>query len=227
MPRTVAPVAPTRRKLPPAPPPVTRAAPPRRAAPPPVEAPAAPPAVMRAPPRAAVSPPPPMPRGAVNAARPAPVAAPVAVGPSPETIALRAELASMRGEIEKLTKAAARAKQGPIARTEDEIRDGIEIPAEDWRAAYHGQAVYLHAWMRPNAKQGFLKPAITLTGAAPVLALLAMPRDADGPMGAQARALGELASHETRNEAGDLVGEPYYINTEELALLWDHESNGT
>ena len=215
------------RNAPPAPP--ARKAPARNA-PQTAAAPASAPAV-RSPGRAPVAPPPPMPRGrgtVLAAAAPAPRAA-AAPPVNAEAVQLRAELATVRAELAKLSKAAARSK-GPITRTAEDITEGAPALApNDWRSDYVGEERWILAWERATARAGEKNPIVLLEGAPPILALLAIPRDVDGPngWGPTARARGELALHETRNEAGEFVGDPSYVDAEELALIWDHESNGT
>lgn len=170
---------------------------------------------------------------AVNAAPAATVKAPklgtpaatVAATPaSSEAATLRAELASVRAELAQLSKAAARSK-GPIVRSTEEILDGApELGEDDWRAGYAGERRYTLGWERPDNRAGQPHAPITLTGGPVTHALLAVPRDNDGPHGAAARAAGLLAVYETQTEDGRWMP-PVYVTESELGQIWDHDSN--
>jgi hypothetical protein len=139
-------------------------------------------------------------------------------------VALKAELTAVRAELAKLSKAAAKTK-GPAVRTEEEILTGApELAADDWRAGYAGTRRYLLAWERPDNGWGKPHAPIALTGAPSILALLAIPRDSDGPHGAACRAAGLLAVYETTTEDGRWMP-PVYVNEAELGVIWDHEAN--
>lgn len=137
--------------------------------------------------------------------------------------ALSAEIASLKNEIVKLAKAAARAAT-PTKRTPEEILEGAMdlISGDDWRAPYVGSIVFLKGHSRDARTQ-----KLTLHEGDPsVPHLMAIPRDNDGPYGAQARATGELAAHFTRAESGEYLGLPTFYNRAELAELWDDALNG-
>lgn len=133
---------------------------------------------------------------------------------------IRAALVQAKEEIAKLHKMIAKTK-GPIERTKDDILEGIEIEDGDWRADYQGATIYVKGWDR-DAKGGEAK----LTGDASYPVLCAIPRDSDGSWGTDARARGELALHMRRTEKGTYLGEPHYVDADELATIWDHEKNG-
>lgn len=173
------------------------------------------------------------PRGAVNAARPAP-AAPVAVArpaarpaPAPEaseSAALRAELSEAKAEIAKLTAAIGKASAKRNAkgfRSDAEIVEGIVIPEGDWRAPYHGAEFPMLDWDRAPFRGTEARTEITIGEGPTVQALLAMPRDADGPDAPSARRLGMIAVHSNRSEDGTgFVGAPVFLTQEELSAIW-------
>jgi len=180
------------------------------------------------------------PRGAVNAARPAAPAAPVAVRPAArpaapaarpapapeasETAALRAELSAARDQIAKLTEAVSKASAKRNAkgfRSDAEIIEGIQIAEDDWRAQYHGAEFPMLDWDRAPFRGTEARTEITFGGGPTVQAMLAMPRDADGPDAPSARRLGMIAVHSNRSEDGSgFVGAPVFLTQEELIQIW-------
>lgn len=162
--------------------------------------------------------------GAPKLGKPGAVVAPGKPGAAdPEKEALRTEIAGLKTQIAGLAKAAAKA-QGPAPRTEAEITEGAEahVTEDDWRLPYHGVTVYCRPFDR---KPGHGNPINVREGAS-MPRLLSIPRDSDGPWGAEARARGEIASHFRKGEDGSYIGEPEYLNQAELAAVWDDEMNG-
>ena len=171
-------------------------------------------------------------------AKPAPAAPAAIVKAQPDPV-MAAELATLRAEIVKLTAAAAKAgKAGKGRRTAGEIlstavfaddgeeadEDAGELSAEDWRKPYQGVRIWIKPWDRDKKQGGVAK--LNETGEASYRALLAVPSEADGDWGGEARSRGELAIHYRRGDDGAFIGEPAYVDASELALIWDDALNG-
>jgi len=171
------------------------------------------------------------------AAKPNGKAAPAQSGPTEREQALVAEIGNLKTEIAKLTQAASRAK-GPQPRTLEQITagvfddegnpliNGVDVSADDegnpndWRVPLFGAIAWIKPWRRDQKTQAF-----SLVSGKSYQALLAIPRDADGPYGSEAREIGEMSIHSARTETG-LYTKIDYLNAEELGAAWDDERNG-
>lgn len=148
----------------------------------------------------------------------APKLSPAVGAPSKREAELTAQLVAMKGELAALVAAAKTVNRATEGRSAEEITDGAEKLVEkgDWRLRYQGHTLHLKAFTR--SKQS---GPIALNSDAPnVKTLLAIPRDVDGPFGADGRSQGYIALHYRTNEAGEFVGAPNFVSEAELAAIW-------
>lgn len=159
-----------------------------------------------------------------------PAGKPITAAPSERETAMATEIASLKGEIQKLTSAAAKASAGRKHRTAEEIIEGVfaddgtpllnGIRPDDWRTPYFGNTIWIKPWRRNAKTQKF---ELLDTGVS-YQAFLAIPRDSDGDYGSEGRHLGELAIHSAQGEDGRFR-KLDYLNQDELAAVWDDDLN--